>query len=332
VVSAGLLSGPVLGGFLLDILDWRSIFYLRVPVGLIGLVMAWIILKEQRDPNIKFRFDLGGSITLFGALSCLLLFFNLGGRWGFASVPALVLAGATVILSALFVMLERKAAQPIVDLSLFRNRVFTSNNASLGIMFVAIAANTFLIPFYLVDGLAHSASKAGLLLAVVSLVSLIIAPFSGWLSDKIGSRVLCTVGISIICLALFLFAGLDTESGNSEILLKLVILGAGLGIFSSPNNSSIMGSVPVDKLGTASAMIATVRQVGMSIGIAIAGAIFTSRQFFHATQLSHDGLSLQILHKLSLVGGFQDTMMISAIICGIGIFTSLFSGKRQQDG
>ncbi len=331
VVSAGLLSGPVLGGFLLDLLDWQSIFYTRVPVGIIGLVMAWILLKEQREPSTSLKFDLGGAATLFVSFSSLLLFFNLGGRLGFSSVTALALAASTVILLTLFVVLERRAAQPIVDLNLFRNRLFAGGNTSLGIMFVAIAANTFLMPFYLIDGLGRSASETGLLLAIVPLTMLVIGPPSGWLSDKIGSRLLCTVGVALISVALFLLSGLGTESSDTDILLRLIVLGAGIGMFSSPNNSSIMGSVPRDKLSTGSAMIATVRQIGMSIGIAVAGAIFTSRQAFYAAQLAQDNLNPQMLQKSSLVGGYQDTLLVAAIVCGIGIFTSLARGKQQSN-
>jgi len=329
VVSGGLLSGPVLGGFLLDVLDWRAIFYTRVPVGIIGLVMAWILLKEQRESDTGLKFDLGGAVTLFTSFSCLLLFFNLGGRLGFLSPTTLILAFGTVVSLALFVVFERRAPQPIIDLNLFRNRLFTASNISLSIMFVAMAANTFLIPFYLIDGLAHSASTTGLLLAAVPLTTLVIGPPSGWLSDKIGSRLLCTVGITLICLALFLLSELGAESTDADILLRLVVLGVGTGMFSSPNNSSIMGSVSRDKLSTASAMIATGRQIGMSTGIAIAGTIFTSRQAVHAIQLIHDNLEPLILHRLSLVGGFQDTLLVATIICSIGIFTSLARGKQR---
>ena len=331
VVSAGLLSGPVLGGFLLDALDWQSIFYTRVPVGIVGLVMAGILLKEQRELSTGLKFDLVGAATLFGSFSSLLLFFNLGGRLGFVSMPALALAASTAILLTLFVALERRAAQPIVDLNLFRNRLFAGGNASLGIMFVAIAANTFLMPFYLMEGLARSASETGLLLAIVPLATLVIGPPSGWLSDKIGSRLLCSVGMTLISLALFLLSGLGAESGDADILLRLIVLGAGIGMFSSPNNSTIMGAVPSNKLSTGSAMIATVRQIGMSIGIAIAGTIFTSRQALHAAQLAQDNLNPQMLQKLSLVGGYQDTLLVAAIVCGIGIFTSLARGKQQAN-
>jgi len=331
VVSAGLLSGPVLGGLLLDALDWRAIFYTRVPVGIIGIVMAWVLLKEQKDPTTVFKFDLAGAVTLFGGFSCLLLFFNLGGRWGLTSPAALALAGGTVILAALFILSERRAAQPIVDLKLFRNRLFTCSIISLIIMFVAISSNMFLMPFYLIQGLGYSASKAGLLFATISMTAIVVGPLSGWLSDKVGSRVLCTVGMALICFALFLNSRLSIESSEVDVLVRLVIQGIGAGMFSSPNNSSVMGSVPRDKLSTGSAMIGTVRQIGTSSGIAVAGAILTSRQAFHTNQLAGNNLAPSMLDRLSLVGGFQDTLLVGAIVCSIGILTSLVRGRQQPN-
>lgn len=331
VVSTGLLTGPVLGGFLLDMLDWRSIFYTRILIGIIGLVMAWIFLKEQKDSNVSLKFDLWGAVTLFGSLSCLLLFFNLGGRSSFLSLPVLALASSAVVLLVLFTMLERRAAQPMVDLRLFRNRLFAGGNISLSIMSIAMATVVFLMPFYLIDGLGHSASIAGLLMAIIPLTTFIVSPLSGWLSDKVGTRLLSTTGITLVCLALFLLRGLDIASSSADILLRLVVLGMGIGMFSSPNSSAIMGSVRRDQLGTASAMIATSRQTGMAIGMAVAGAIFTIRQFLHAAQLTYDSLSPAMLDKLSLIGGFQDTLLIAAIICSVGIFTSLLHGKKQPN-
>jgi len=329
VVSSGLLSGPVLGGLILDAFDWNAIFYIRVPVGIIGIIMALILLKEQKDAETGLKFDLGGAATLFGGLSCLLLFFNFGGRLGFTSPLAIILVVSAVALLALFIVFERKAPHPIVDLNLFRNRLFAAGNISLIFMFVAISANTFLMPFFLIDGLGHSASRTGLIFATISFTALVVGPVSGWLSDKVGSRILCTVGIALICSALFLLSRLSTESSEVDVIIRLVIQGIGSGMFSSPNNSSIMGSVPREKLSTGSAMIGTVRQIGMSCGIAIAGTIFTSREAFHAARLSLENLSKATIQRLSLVSGFQDTLLFAAIACSIGIFTSLARGKQQ---
>jgi EmrB/QacA subfamily drug resistance transporter len=176
VVSTGLLSGPVLGGFLLDALDWPSIFYIRVPVGVIGVVMALFLLREQKGTSTALRFDWAGAVTLFGGFSCLLLFFNLGGRLGFTSTPVLALCVGMLVLLTLFVLIERRASQPILNLGLFRNRVFASGIISMGIMFLGISANMFLSPFYLIGGLGHSAAQAGLLFAVIPSATLIVGP------------------------------------------------------------------------------------------------------------------------------------------------------------
>jgi EmrB/QacA subfamily drug resistance transporter len=327
VVSAGLLSGPVLGGFLLDALDWRSIFYTRVPVGIIGVVMAVLLLKEQKESSPTLNFDWAGAGTLFGGLSCLLLFFNLGGNLGFTSAPALSLGASTVVLLILFVSAERRASQPILNLGLFGNRVFASGIVSMGIMFLAISANTFLAPFYLIEGIGRSAAQAGLLFAVTSSTTLIVGPISGWLSDKIGTRILCTTGMTLISLALFLLSRLGTDSSTTDILLRFAILGFGLGLFSSPNNSSIMGSVPRESLSTGSAMIATIRQVGMSSGMAIAGAIFTTRQLVHSARLAGE-FPADTVETISLVNAFQDSLLVAAIICSIAIITSWVRSNR----
>jgi EmrB/QacA subfamily drug resistance transporter len=327
VVFAGLLTGPALGGLLLDLLDWRAVFYVRIPIGIIGLVMARVFLKEQKGSKIDFKFDLWGTVSLFGGLSCLFLFFNLGGRSGFLSPLTIILGCCALTLLVFFVLFENKSTHPILDFNLFRNRLFASGNISMGIMAFATAGYIFIMPFYLIDVLGHSASEAGLLFTVTSLTSLLIAPLSGWLSDKIGPMLLCTAGIALVCLALFLLRGLGIESSDTHIVLRLFILGLGIGMFNSPNNSSIMGSVPRDKLSTGSAMISTARQIGISSGIAIWGTIFTSRQFYYSSQLINDNIDPLSLEKLSLIGSFQDTVLIAAIICSLGIFTSLVRGK-----
>jgi len=208
-VSAGLLTGPVLGGFLLDTLGWRAIFYTRIPVGIIGFAMAWFLLKEQRESAGNLKFDLWGAATLFCGISCLLLFFNPGLRSGFKSAPVIIMAASAIVLLTLFVVQEIRAEEPLVDLNLFRNYLFAGGNISLGIMAFALSAQILLMPFYLIDGVGYSATETGLFLATVSVISLVIGPLSGWLSDKVGSRALCTVGAALICLSLFLFSGLD---------------------------------------------------------------------------------------------------------------------------
>lgn len=331
VLSAGILIGPVLGGLLLDTLGWRSIFYIRVPVGIIGIIMAWAFLQEQKDLSISTKVDILGAATIFIGLSCLLAFFNLGVRLGYLSGPVIILLIGAIISLALFVVHERRTEQPLVDLNLFRNRLFAGGNISLAIMAFTLSSQMFLMPFYLIDGIGYSALEAGLLLAVTYLSALLIAPLSGRLSDRLGARLLSTVGMILFCISLFLFSRFGIESTITYILFSLVVFGIGLGVFMSPNSSSIMGAVPKDRLGTASAMMNTVRQVGLSSGMAIAGVIFASRQSFYAAQLANDNLDSLTLNKFSLIGSFQDTLFMAAIVCGIGILASLVRANQQSN-
>ncbi|MFX1552973.1 MAG: MFS transporter [Promethearchaeota archaeon] len=329
ILSAGALVGPVLGGVLLDNLDWSSVFYIRVPAGIIAIVMAWAFLKEQRASNINSKFDIWGGIILFGCLSCLLLFINLGGKSSFVSAPVLLLISGAIVLLVLFVVQERRTGQPLVDLSLFKSRSFTVDNISIGIMAFSLSAYMFLIPFYLMNGVGYSTSESGLLFLSFPSSMAVVTPLSGWLSDRVGTRLLPTVGMALICLSLFLCSRLGSESSGADIVLSFVIFGIGAGLFMPPNQSLIMGAAPKDRLGSVSALMATIRQIAFSSGTAITGAIFTRRQSFHAIQLARENLDLLIIDRLSLISGFQDTFLVTAIVCSIGIFTSLIGAKKQ---
>jgi len=332
-VSAGLLSGPVIGGVLVQTLDWRAIFYVTIPVALVGMVMALVWLKEQKVTEGEFRFDWWGAASLSAGLACLLLFFNIGGKTGFEKPLVIAFGVAAIILVVGFVVTERKVSQPVLDLNLFRNRLFAAGNVSLVIMFVAMSANTFLMPFYLINGIGFPAGEAGAIYAAVSVAALATGPVSGWLSDKIGYRLLCTAGISLMCGGMFWLSRLGPAASVTDILPRLAMMGLGSGLFSSPNNSSIMGSVPKEKLSTGSAMIATVRQVGMSCGTAIAGALFDNRQTVHLARLTAADPGASNLNSLALIGGYQDTLLVAAIICVLAIFTSLArGGGRAQAG
>jgi EmrB/QacA subfamily drug resistance transporter len=333
-VSAGLLSGPVLGGVLVDWLDWRAIFYIPIPIAIAGMIMAITCLKEQKIANEKWRFDWWGAAALSIGLACLLLFFNFGGKEGFGEPLAITFGIATLILIILFVFIERKTSQPILDLKLFRNRLFSTGNISLVIMFIATSANMFLMPFYLIQGLGYSTSYAGFIYASVPLTTLIVGPFSGWLSDKIGYRLLCTAGMALMTGGLFWLSQLGTGLQVIAIILPLVMVGVGSGLFSSPNNSSIMGSVPREKLTTGSAMIVTMRQVGMSCGMALAGSLFISQQTKFLAELPTTTPITPEIERMSVVASFQDTVFISCIICAVAVIVSALQGtaKPQAKG
>ena len=328
IIAVGLLSGPALGGFLLDFLGWRSIFYLRLPLGIIGVAMSWALLKEQSLPKREGKFDLLGAITLFFALTCLLLAVNRGQSLGWLSLWVVSLSVIGVLLLFFFLSVERRAAQPVLDLRLFSSRLFSTASASHVFLYISTTAVSFLMPFYLIQGLGFYAYKAGLVLVTIPAISLVLSPLSGRLSDKLGTLFLCTSGLIVVCAGLFLLSSLGTNASIGDIVLYLAIIGAGMGLFVSPNTSAIMGSVPSERLGTASAMVGTLRQVGMSVGLAIGGSVFAASQFFHATQLASQALPEDVVQRLSTVNGFHDTVLAMLAMAIIGLVTSVLRGRR----
>jgi EmrB/QacA subfamily drug resistance transporter len=303
----GLTSGPILGGFLIDALGWASIFYVRLPIGVIGSAMAWTMLREQPSANPRGRFDLRGALTLFGFLTCLLLAVNQGQTQGWTSFFVLGLGTAAIVLLFLFLAVEKRTAEPVVDLGLFRDRLFATAAWSHLLFYIAIAAITFLMPFYLIEGIAYSPARAGLLLITIPLLRVIIAPLSGRLYDRLGSFLLCFAGLGLTCLGLFLLSELNNASTAGDVVLRLAITGLGIGLFVTPNTSAIMGVVGRSRLGTASAMVPTVRQIGMSIGLAIAGTVF-------------------------VIAGFHDALLVALIIGALALLVSLLRREGAKRG
>ncbi|MFC1988585.1 DHA2 family efflux MFS transporter permease subunit [Chloroflexota bacterium] len=327
VVGLGQLCGPALGGLFLDLLGWRSIFYLRLPIGIISVAMAWALLKEQSSPKRMEKFDLLGAATFFFALTCLLLAITRGQSLGWFSPWVLSLGVAGALLLFFFLVVEQRAEQPVLDLRFFRSRFFSTASSSHVFLYMSTAVASFLMPFYLFQGLGFNTTKTGLLLVTIPAITLVVSPLSGRLSDKLGTRFLCALGLTLVSVGLFLLSGLGTSASIGNIVLYLAILGAGMGLFTAPNTSAIMGSVPSDRLGSASAMVGTLRQLGMSVGLAIASSVFAASQFSHAAQLTSEKLPQDITERLSTISGFQDAAFVALVIAVIGLLVSVLRGK-----
>jgi EmrB/QacA subfamily drug resistance transporter len=330
VYSIGLVVAPVMGGFILDILGWRAVFYTRIPLALAALVTAWVVIKEQKNADPQFQFDIRGTVSLFGLLSCMLLYLSFGGKWGFAGSPAITLAALTIIFLFAFLHAEKRASHPVIDTTLFKERLFAAATLSATIYSLSSIAAVFLVPFYLMEGLGFSGSVVGVYMGMLAIPVLLIAPISGRLSDKIGSRSLSALGMFVNCLALYCLSRLGGEPTYIDVGICTVLVGCGMGIFMSPNNSAIIGSVPKDMLGTASAIAATARQIGVSSGIAIAGAIYSTHQVYRLTRSLDKGIDLASAKKVAVITGFHDALMVGLGIGIVGILTCLVRGSHKQ--
>ncbi len=272
----GLTVGPSLGGWLAASFGWRSVFYVNVPVGLLALLLGAVFIPREPLPEVRERFDLPGAALFSLGLIVLLYGLSVGPAWGWGSTNIVLLFGGAAALLGAFLWVERRAASPMVDLSLFRRRTFSVATISAVLNYIALFGVVFLMPFYLIQGRGLSPAQAGLVMTAYPAVMALVAPVSGALSDRIGSRLLSSLGMGLMGVGLLLLARLQPDTAFLRVAASLGVVGLGTGIFISPNSSALMGSAPRDRQGIAAGILATARSTGMVIGVGVAGAIFAS--------------------------------------------------------
>ena len=329
VIYMGLLTGPAIGGILLDTIGWRSIFFLRLPPSIFGLVITFLWLKEESLPERRGRFDFAGAGLLLLTIPSLLLVLNRGQSWGWTSPMVMILGIGGLLALCLFIVMERRVVQPVFELKLFSSRLFSAASGSHVLLYMSTAAIDFTMPFYLVHSLFLPSSEAGLLLVTVPATRMVVSLLSGRLSDRWGTRLLCGLGLSLIAVGMLLLRRLSIDTAVTEIIPVLVVVGLGMGLFIIPNTSAIMGAVSQERLGTAAAMVGLVRQLGMSIGLAIAGSLFASSSLSRATELTSLGLSEESVLSLSTVNGLQDTLLVALVFIVISFAISALRGRER---
>lgn len=336
-VALGVSVGPTLGGFITQDLSWRWIFYVNVPLGIVGVIATLRFLREPAHAA-HGRFDSLGATLLTIGLACLTLGLSFGQEWGWSS-PLLIATLATSIVALVsLIVTEQRVKNPIVPLGVLKNRVFASANLSLLLSFLALFAVSFMMPFYLEQLRGFSLVESGLLLTPLPLTLAAIAPFSGRLADRIGTRWLAAGGLAIACIGLVFISQLNAESSIFDIIWRLVLTGVGQAIFQSPNNSALMGSAPRDAQGVASGFLATGRVVGQSVSVALAGAIFASLGGAHAGAQLASARHTTAGHPLpaaivsaaqqAFVSGFRVAFLACAAIAVLGVGASLVRGKE----
>jgi EmrB/QacA subfamily drug resistance transporter len=336
IVSVGIATGPALGGLLIGTIGWRAIFFVNAPVGIIGVIMVRAFVPTD-TPIGRQRFDLVGAGTLFVSLLSLLLALTLGQRLGFDATLVLALLLNFVLFLVIFLLVERKVVQPMVNLTMFHNPLFSFSLLTGFLAFVAMGGN-FILPFYLQDVQGYRAVQVGLLLSVLPIMLSVTAPLSGALSDRFGTRGLATAGLFLMAITFMLLSTLQVNTSTLGYILRIAPLGIGIGLFQSPNNSAIMGTVSKDRLGIASGFLAITRTLGQTAGVAVIGTIFAARAATHAGQTI--GANLDTASAAALVRGLQEAMIIvgimmflATLISAVGLWKKWESepaGRGQQ--
>jgi EmrB/QacA subfamily drug resistance transporter len=337
IVASGLVAGPTAGGLLTDALTWRSVFFVAIPVGLLAIPFAALVLQEARIsmPRGARRepFDWLGALLWAGLLFSFLFALNRGPDMGWGSPAIVTLFVGSALLLVVFLLVELKNAYPTIRLSLFRIWGFSAGCTASFSIFAGQPASTFLMPFYLQVALSLSARTAGLLMTTVPFTMALAAPLSGRLSDRYGSRGLATAGLAILVVGFFLLSRITTaDQGYAAIVGTLAVLGVGIGMFQSPNNSFIFGSVPREHYGVASGFIATMRTTGNSLGITLWGTIVTSGLAAHGFTGSLQGAVANPATRGEVMPVFLDGLHLAIygaiVVVFVGILASALRGER----
>jgi EmrB/QacA subfamily drug resistance transporter len=321
IVSIGIVIGPTLGGLLLQAFSWHAIFFVNLPVGILGTLLALRHVPAIQPPGGQ-RFDFSGALTLFVSLLSLLVALTLGQNRGFGDRYVWLLLVIFTAFLAVFIAIELRVPQPMIDLRLFQDRLFTISLVTGSLTFVAMAGTVLLMPFYLQDLLGYSPRQAGLLLSVVPAALGVLAPLSGSLSDRFGTRPITLAGLAILLVGFITVSTLDAETTSLGYILRFLPVGLGLGVFQSPNNSAIMGAAPRERLGIVSGMLAVNRTLGQTTGIAVLGALWASRVFAEVGETLPGGATTA--PAAAQIAGLQQTVLVIvgllAFALGLGIW------------
>lgn len=275
-VSFGIITGPAVGGVLISLYDWRSIFFVNIPVGIIGVVLA-LRYVPNTPPRPGQRIDVPGMLLLSGALFSFSFAVTRGQVSGFTDTLNLLLFALAAVIVVIWFQVERRTDSPMIRLDLFRNPMLSVSVITGFMVFTMVAPMVFLLPFYLEGVLGFEIRTVGLLLGAAPLAVGIVAPLSGALSDRIGIRRLTVSGLVIVILS---FIGFQTLTENTEwwhFVLVLLPLGIGMGTFQSPNNSAIMGAMPPEYAGLGAGVLSITRLLGSVTGVAVLGSLWASR-------------------------------------------------------
>ncbi|QGU94359.1 DHA2 family efflux MFS transporter permease subunit [Clostridium bovifaecis] len=328
-VALGTLAGPPLGGFIVSIASWQYIFLINVPVGIITFILGIKLLPRGKG-NINERLDIKGAVLF--ALSIISLFMSIikGQELGYGS--SVIIFGFILAIASMtaFIWLERNIKSPLLQLDIFKNKLFSISIFCGFISFIAIGSINIIQPFYLQDVVKLSPSTTGLFMTVYPLILSIVAPVSGYLSDRIGSELLTFIGLLFTITGLSLMSALNQNSAIATMIIYVSILSIGNGLFQSPNNSLVMSTVPKNKLGIAGSVNALVRNLGIVFGVSF------------STTLLYNRMSHRLGYKVAgfiqgredvFVYGMRIVYLSAAAICAIGaILTALRLYQKKIKG
>ncbi len=328
VVASGLTLGPALGGWILHLASWQVIFYINIPIGLLTGGIAGRILRGGPTDEVRPEpFDWAGAILLVLALGPALVAISHAYDWGYGSPAILLLTGVSLTAVCGLAVIERRVDPPILAPSLLTIRLFTLPLASAMILFMGLFTMVFLMPFFLMHPAGRSVSHTGHLMVTPFICLFAISPVSGYLSDHLGSRALCTLGMAILAAALYGLSELTPGSTDLGVGWRMALAGIGTAVFIAPNTAAIMDAVPRKQMGVAAATIAAARNLGMVSGIALAGTLFNS-VFYDLSGGEGFAAYTPSLEPIFMTA-YRLAMLAGSLAAGIGVAVSFLRGPES---
>ncbi|GBF32905.1 membrane component of multidrug resistance system [Desulfocucumis palustris] len=351
--------GPTLGGYIVEHLNWRFLFLMNVPVGLLGIALGGMLLPES--PIKKgLKLDFWGFLTSSTGCFALLLALSQGQKEGWHSYYIVSLFILAFYLLLMFVIIELTTPQPMLDLRLFKNKIFSISVIGGCVVYIGLFGGVLLIPLFTQNLMGKSAMDTGIMLMPAALVTAVMMPVSGALFDRMGARTVTLVGLTILALGTFEFKNLSINSTTTYVMLIASLRSLGMGLSMMPMTTAGMNTVPVQEVGRASALNNVCRQVAASFGVAGLTTIMQDRQAFHYAHLAESisitspvapniikqldalpgpaytgqgtGLALasSLAAKEAAILAIDDTFIVAAAICAIAIPTALFLGRVRK--
>lgn len=332
--AAATVFGPLLGGPLVDNFGWRSIFFINLPVGLIGLAMAAAFIKES-VAEVKTRsFDLWGASVLGVALATLVLVLDKGNDWGWLSANSFLCYGLTLVTSVVFWHVELRQEDPIIDFKFFRNSVFVNTLVNNFVVFMGMMGSMFLLPVFVQTFLGYTTSETGYLFMPMAVAMMVASPVGGMLVGRVQPRYVIAASTAVAALGIFLFSNLDPKSSPLDILVPLSIMAFGMGFGMAQRTNLVAAVVSPNEIGIASSILALARNIAGAFGIAIFGTILTNALDVHAIDIARSsvfhgaspqlyGEFLGLIALKAQIASYKTVYYVSSVVVLLGAILAL---------
>ncbi|MBD3331834.1 MFS transporter [candidate division GN15 bacterium] len=321
MVSAGLMSGPPAGGFILSVAPWQTIFLINIPIGLVGLFLTYRYLRKLPKPSTDVPLHVGSAVAISIVLGAGVFGLTQLADYPVTSWRVWGMLLLSVVALVTFVRLESDPRKALIGVSIFRNRQVIIAVIGMLVLFISIAGIMILVPFYLERVKGFDPSKVGLFLMILPVVMFVVAPLAGKLSDKIGYRLLTTVGLFLTAFGLYMLHGVSVGSPASYVAWSLLVISIGVGIFNTPNTSALMGSVRSGERAISSSIISATRNVGFALGIALATSLFA----YFKSHYGGEGTADEVF-----VMAYRKVILVSIVVALVGVPLAFFRANRVK--